>query len=269
MRVKQYPTIIVIILFMSLSCEETVTPPEIENIENLLVVNSILNPTDTIHYVEVTWSNPSFGILPDYDDEFVTDANVTISKGSTMESFTYDPRWQMYTLDAATFPIEENSEYQLRVEAAGQMISATTITKQRVPEVESYEFTSNRSLKVKWQDHAGTKDYYSVQAYLLREEIDFTNLIPFYFESGFVSDANRDGSILQDTGEGFDTVQNQDTLLITIYSFDELYVDYFEILDNYVGDDPFSEPTQLPSNIEGGLGIFAIVQQSDFKTRAQ
>ena len=260
---------IIIVLLLSLSCEEIVTPPEIENIERLLVVNGILNPTDTTYYVEVTWSNPSFGPLPDFEDLYVADANVTISEGNTSAAFSYDPLWRMYTLDAAAFPLEASSSYELRVEAEGRTALSTVQTKQPVPEVLSFEFSSNNSLTVRWMDISGSEDYYSVRAYLKREELDFTNMIPFYFESGFVSDVNRDGAVLQDTGQGFDSAQRQDTLLITIYSYDQLYVDYFELLENFVGDDPFSEATQLPSNIEGGLGIFAIVQQSEFKMRAQ
>lgn len=268
MHLRKYH-IITCILFLSFSCEETVSPPEIENIENLLVVNSILNPTDTTYFVEVTWSNPSFGLLPSFEDQYVTNANVTITDGERTGTFSYEPQWRTYTLDAQTFPIENDTEYTLEVEADGSIASATAVTKRGVPEVESFEFTNTRNLNVKWLDNVGTEDYYSVRAYLLRDEVDFTSMIPFYFESGFISDANRDGSLLQDIGEGFENVMNQDTLLITIYSYDEIYVDYFEILENYVGDDPFSEATQLPSNIEGGLGIFAIVQQSDFKMRAQ
>ena len=74
---------------------------------------------------------------------------------------------------------------------------------------------------------------------------------------------------MREVGEGFDGTRSGDSLSITIYRFNELYVDYFRVLENYVGDDPFSEPTQLPSNINGGLGIFAIVQQSDFKVRVE
>ena len=140
---------------------------------------------------------------------------------------------------------------------------------QQVPEIDSYEFRNNFRLSVQWIDNPGTENYYSVRAFLKREAPDFTNIFSYFFDSGFISDASRDGTILQDIGEGFDTPQSQDSLFITLYSYDELYVDYFEILDNYIGDDPFSEPLQLPSNIEGGLGIFAIVQQSDFKVRVQ
>lgn len=267
MKISKFIPLLVIGLF--LSCEETVTPPEIENIENLLVVNGILSPTDTIYYVEVSWSNPSFGRLPAFGSEFASNADVSISDGNTTRTFIYNDEWRMYVLDADNFPIAAGTSYQLRVEADGNVVIGSVTTKQQVPDVGSFEFTSNRNLSVTWKDIEGSEDYYSVRAYLQREEPEYTNVIPFYFDSGFISDSNRDGSILQDTGEGFDTVQNQDTLLITIYSYDELYVDYFEILDNYIGDDPFSEATQLPSNIDGGLGIFAIVQQSDLKVRAQ
>lgn len=252
-----------------LSCEEIVTPPEIENIEDLLVVNSILNPSDSLYYVEVTWSNPSFGLLPDFEDEYVTNAAVTITDGTLLGVFSYEEERRRYELDAATFPIQAGSTYRLAVSANGQEAFATVTTKTEVPSVESFEFRDNRDLSVSWRDIEGSEDYYSVRAFLKREEQDFINLIPYFFDSGFISDRNRDGSILQDLGEGFESTRSQDTLLITIYSFNELYVDYFEILENYIGDDPFSEPVQLPSNIEGGLGIFAIVQQSDFKMRAR
>ena len=123
MKITKLIAIVVVGLF--LSCEETVAPPEIENIENLLVVNGILNPTDTVYYIEVTWSNPSFGRLPDFGSEFVTVADVTISNGTNTSTFTYNDEWRMYTLDADDFPIEGGTTYQLRVEAEGKVVVAS------------------------------------------------------------------------------------------------------------------------------------------------
>ncbi len=243
------------------------TPPEIENIEDLLVVNAILNPKDSVYDVEVTLSNPSFGLLPQFDDEYVRDAEVTITNGSSLGTFVYNENWRTYRLNSSDFPLLDGEIYQLTVRAGGREAVGDYNTVHQVATVESFQIRDDLSLQVQWQDIAGTKDYYSIQAFLEREEVDFINRIPYFFDSGFISDGNRDGTILREVGEGFDGTRSGDSLSITIYRFNELYVDYFRVLENYVGDDPFSEPTQLPSNINGGLGIFAIVQQSDFKVR--
>ena len=233
------------------------------------MVNGILNPADSVYEVEVTWSSPSFGVLPDFEDVFVTNAAVSISNGITTADFTYDENARSYKLVSDDFPLEAETTYLLRVVADDHEVTSSVTTSLPVPEVESFDIRDDLSLVVNWQDTPGTDDYYSVRAFLERQELEFVNQIPYFFDSGFISDGNRDGTILQDVGEGFDRIQGSDLLVINIYRFDQQYVDYFRILENYVGDDPFSEPTQLPTNIEGGLGIFAVVLQSEFKLRAR
>ncbi|MEM7299111.1 MAG: DUF4249 family protein [Bacteroidota bacterium] len=49
-----------------------------------------------------------------------------------------------------------------------------------------------------------------------------------------------------------------------IISSNAIYFDYFRVLYDFQEDDPFSDPVQLPSNIEGGIGIFTAVQVSEF-----
>ena len=47
-------------------------------------------------------------------------------------------------------------------------------------------------------------------------------------------------------------------IYLAVSSITEDYYNYGKSLKNYDPQNPFSEPTLLPSNIEGGLGIFAL-----------
>ena len=47
-------------------------------------------------------------------------------------------------------------------------------------------------------------------------------------------------------------------IYMVISSITEDYYNYGKSLNNYDPQNPFSEPTLLPSNMEGGLGMFAL-----------
>ena len=123
MKIKRSLFQLLSTFLLSFGCEEVVTPPEIENIDNLLVVNGILSPLDSVYDVEVTWSNPSFGILPSFDEEYVRNAEVSITDGNTSATFAYNENWRLYRLEAAQFPLEPGTTYVLTAEADGQAIN--------------------------------------------------------------------------------------------------------------------------------------------------
>jgi Domain of unknown function (DUF4249) len=49
---------------------------------------------------------------------------------------------------------------------------------------------------------------------------------------------------------------------LILISCDEGYFNYHKSLENYSGNNPFSEPTLVSSNITGGLGCFGAYNQS-------
>ena len=95
-------------------------------------------------------------------------------------------------------------------------------------------------------------------------EFEFWDLF-FFDEDEFVSDINKDGQLLDAKAEVFSFGQRYDSLIVRVMTCTELYYDYYDILDEFVNDDPFADPVRLPSNINGGLGIFTSVNVTEIR----
>ncbi|MEM6644563.1 MAG: DUF4249 family protein [Bacteroidota bacterium] len=257
------------------SCEEVVDPPQINNIEDKLVVNAIFLATDDTLRVEVYRSEKAFGIRGNFrSSDLIPDAVVTISNGTETQSFAYSERLQVYQLAASAFPIDEVTTYQLKVSTEEFSVSALAIPNQKLNSLESFVINEDESLTVSWRDISGSVDNYRLAGLYISTTVEPDSSIirseqqRYFFGDDFTSDSDRDGQILAETGSafGFDPgqVNQNDSIAILIFNYNEIYEDYFRVASNFNFDDPFSEPVQLPSNISGGLGIFSIVQTSRF-----
>lgn len=249
------------------SCVETVTPPLIEDIEDVLVVNALLNPSDSVYEIEVQWAEPAFGLLPDYQEVHVTTASVAITGGNETATFIYDDLWGNYRLRSEEFAIEAGSTYTLDVSAEGVGVSATVVAPSKLTALERVEIVDENRLRIAWQDFGNEENYYRLFAETFESDPFYYSSNPIFFgqsTSEFYADTGDDGEIITKTSEE-NELTYYDSLQIYAGSYSPIYVDYFEVLNNYIGDDPFSEPVQLPSNIEGGLGIFSIYQIAEFR----
>lgn len=253
-----------IIAMMILSCEEEVTPPQVENAEDKLVVNGLIAPSFDEINVQVSLSKSAFGVI-DYDNsDIITDAQVTITNGVTERTLDYSASIEQYILSTDTYPIEEGVTYRIEVTADGITVFGEATVPRRILELESSKIVDNYKVEVFWKDLSNETNYYRIVADG-ESELGSEYRDPFFFDGDeFVSDKNRDGQLLSAKGEGYQYGNGYDRVNLRIISCEENYFDYYEILVNYEGEDPFADPVRLPSNIEGGLGIFAAVQISEF-----
>ena len=261
---------IIMLASLPFACVEEVKPPSLENVENKIVVNSVITPFLEEIEVEVSFSKKSFGIL---DDQFgnADDATVVISNGEQQETLTYDVETERYRISTATFPLKEGVTYRLDVTTnKGAAVYAETSLPKKITEVESLSYnTRNDRLAVSWIDIPGQENFYRISAasYFERDSGDddpyFIGQQDFSFNNdGFISDFNRDGQKLSARGDSFR--RDFDSVIVRIVTSNELYADYFYILRNFIENDPFVEPVNLPSNIVGGIGIFTAVQVAEF-----
>ncbi|MFK7952797.1 MAG: DUF4249 domain-containing protein [Ekhidna sp.] len=253
-------TLLFAIGIMILSCEEEVTPPQIEDAEDRIVVNGLIAPSFEQINVEVSKSRKAFGIIDFNNSDIIQNATVTISNGTEERSLTFDG--QHYSLSTTSYPIEEGVTYRITVTALGETVYGETTVPSAIPTLESAKFIDDFNIEVIWMDLVDQKNYYRVVANVDNDE-EYSD--PFFFGNDeFVSDFNRDGQLLSASGEGYIYGNSFDRAKVRIISSDQYYYDYYEVLVNYEGEDPFADPERLPSNIEGGLGIFSSIQVSEF-----
>ncbi|MEO9872649.1 DUF4249 domain-containing protein [Ekhidna sp.] len=255
-------------IFFLLACEEEVPPPDFDE-EEKLVVNSIISPFSEEIIVEVSVSRNAFGIIDgDFESDIVRDAIVTISDGTREVLIPFDDDQLHYSIPSFLFSLDEGKTFLLSVEANGESVYGETILPKRITELESVTLNQNNVLNVTWQDFTESDNYYRILATGFNSEFQFSE--NFFFESDeFISDTNRNGEVLSARGEGNEfATGGYDNVTVRIISSSSLYSDYFRILKNFVQDDPFADPVQLPSNIVGGIGIFEAVQVSEFTVEA-
>jgi hypothetical protein len=246
------------------SCEEEVSPPQIEKAENKVVVNGLIAPSLEQISIQVSQSRKAFGTIEYDDSDLIANAQVTISNGSSQGILVYDPEMRVYTISTSIYPIIEGETYRIDVETTiGAVFGETTIPK-RIVELSSAVLNQDNTLDVSWMDIENESNYYRVIA---EGEVggEFAYSDSFYFENDeFISDANREGELISAKGEGYPFGGGYENVIIKIISCNKNYFEYYKILVNYQGEDPFADPVRLPSNIHGGLGIFTSVQISEF-----
>ena len=245
-----------------IACETEVNPPDIEDAEDLLVVNSVISPALEEILVQVSISQKSFGVINNSND-LIDDAVVTISNGTDEEVLNYDDEFGAYRLSTSVFPIVEGGSYRLDVVAGSRQVFGETTVPVGTVNVDSYGFDRNE-LEVVWQDIEGQENFYRLAAQGYVSEFEFWDLF-FFDEDEFVSDINKDGKLLDAKAEVFSFGQRYDSLIVRVMTCTELYYDYYDILDEFVNDDPFADPVRLPSNINGGLGIFTSVNVTEIR----
>ena len=261
-----------------------------------LVLSCFLSPQDTVLKVNVSKSVPIYNNPADGNQESrVDDATVTLSDGtSTVRLALARANTGEYTIRANNLPILSGKTYYLNVTAPGgfQAEAFCTIPAQAHDAVSSIRLDSTLvnggigkeySLSVEWKDAPGEGDYYRLFAERpgsiqrgynpTDPEKPDTLYFPISFEQGeaYTRDLGQEGrrylvkngkfvSLFDPSGMG-----NSDGLErkinVVLLTTDRGYYEYHRSLENYVGDNPFSEPILLFSNVKGGMGIMSGYQR--------
>lgn len=257
------------------SCERD-ADVELPKTEPKLVLVSFITPQDTALKVTVTRSQPIFEPYSVNTNSAVADATVIMASTTASVQLTFDAALQYYTAPSTAFPINAGSSYTLTVTTpAGESAEATTTVPLNNP-VSGFSISMTDSLYADpnfiqltadftygMNDFAGEENRYRFfSAVIIRDTVtnDTTSL---RFVNQLFTDNNKDGQTIQATlrGEwsGYDPFGNQKVIGYDCWMFNvnHDYYKYHTSLYNYSGDDPFSEPTIIYTNVKDGLGVFA------------
>lgn len=279
---KHQLMLIPFILLLSLlwGCIEEVSDVNLPKVEPKLVITSFITPNDTIK-VKVTKSVPFNYNQPssNWETQYppIVNALVTLRNILSNQSVTIEFNQMLgyYMMLPSEFPIEYGQEYELKVSAPGlKSISAMSKIPGSNPELLNYKIDTIGTYTYQdWdgnsqnyydimctgtiKDVSGEKNFYSF-GLIIWEDSQYPEngyeTSGWYLGSVLFTDTERDGQEIS-----FRTnfsIMGWQKMLISIYSSDEGYFLYHKSVNNWQNDNPFSEPTPLYSNIDGGLGIF-------------
>jgi len=271
----------ILLLSFFWSCVEDVDDINLPKVEPKLVITSFISPDDTVK-VKVTKSVPfnyNQTNIPNWDEFFppIENAIVTIKNTETNHSITipYSTQFRCYLVAPTEFLVEYGKEYEINVSAQGvKSVYAKTTVPQQNPSIESFKIDTVATNTDYWEgssdsyydymctgtinDAEGVSNYYSVgliiweEYYYEWEDYYYTDI--WYTGGVLFSDTDRDG---QEISFKIDyTIANWSKKILYVVSCDEIYFRYHKSLYSTEEGNPFSEPSPLFSNIEGGLGVF-------------
>lgn len=211
-----------------------------------------------------------------YYDEFnlpiVDDALVTITYMGVTDTLQYVP-FVATSTDTIRFyfgfrSMQENNPnepFDLYIQdGEGREVTARTFLPTFVPiDTVEWEFNSRAEAFVQttFQDPQDQENFY--RAVILKKDNvgvagspgDSVSLDQTQVAFQFGDDFTTDGEVT--VGTNFDYVEG-DTVTTFIYQIDESYYNFLETVDaaEQANFSPFAQPTNIQTNIEGGMGIF-------------
>lgn len=258
-------------------CQSVVKDVKLPEQKPKLVVTCFISPSDSLISVRVMQSTPLYNYIDNSPDKNISNATVEISDGSKTTTMTFDYNTYCYTCKTSDFPLESGKTYYLKVTAptfdkvdATCTIPSTTNTSTSIDALDStlktnYNFTNIvYSLKFHFTDIANEINYYRV--FINTETVKDTSMYGYYNDVIFYldrnkeisSDKNNDGSITNFNATAYaSTPAKFKKITFYLLTTDRNYYEYYHSLSNYSSDNPFSEPTMIYSNINGGFGVFA------------
>ena len=299
--------------FLLLSCGESffdsIVEVEVPAHGSNLAITAHLSNLDEVSFIHVT---RTIGILDNQDAPPVTDAKVELySEGQLIQAYQYMELFEepgqngnslirdLYVAEAPK-KLEENKTYELRVStptygeiiATQPLMTPTTVISGTYEEngisgiFEDFETTGDEDdraeeIAIKFQDKAGEKNYYAVQA------IGFYGMStpngieeygePFYLspvdpttEEGtnalILTDATFEGKEYELKMAAFGETEGLKRIEVILYTITEDRYLYETTLINYQENDgnPFAEPVIIHENVSSGNGIFTMSSGSVF-----
>lgn len=214
-------------------------------------------------------------------DMFITDAKVTVSDGTTTEhlSFTINFQnlqnadWPMVYFVGDTLMGEIGKTYTLSIEADGKILTAFTTIPQII-EADSLWFKVDEgqdSLGYLWglySDDPNTNSFFRFFTKRLGRDNVYTPTYGSIIDDKFISGDTLEFSLMRGIGSytAADAYDDEelgyykigDTVVFRLTSIDQAHYDFWRTAEQEImmGQNPFSSPVQIRSNIEGGLGVW-------------
>lgn len=261
-----------ILFLLTVACEKIVTNVDLPDYEAKLVVQCFLSPENENIEVFVSESVPIFSTTQPGSTNSIINATVRLEGPGQNMILPFSEVKQRYILPASSFSVVGGETYRLYVSVPDgrQVKGSTTVPLALSQNLEITELEElpggygEYKLAMRMQDMPGEGNFYRVTAYQVFEDAFIggsTYTWELYFDKGetLVSDQGRDSYTFTYRSTFYcpDCKELQALLLTT----DEAYYRYHKSVYGFNGDDPFSEPVIVYSNIEGGLGVFSSYRQ--------
>jgi hypothetical protein len=197
--------------------------------------------------------------------DFVKDALVTLSDGTTTVTIPRDKNWSVFRMRAEQLPIVAGKTYYLSVRSpdglraeASCTVPASVVDISSVKRLPETDNKGQEKMVISWQDIPGEVNYYRVviMQYIIRDgEASLRNEVNY----DPLTDEGKDGQRLYSQRMEYRRSYPNEPNVLQLYNVDWPYYEFHRTFAIQVAnrDNPFAEPSLMYTNIQGGLGVFA------------
>lgn len=265
---------IILCLFLY-SCDKDVQNG-LPDFEPKLVVTSFLSTTDKSSSIAVTSNRPALGLTYPFPDPgnlsgWISDGENKIELNATDGKFSFT-RNEMPIINGKTYHLEVTNDQGLKATATctvpekfdyGLSIDTSTIFNEYTDRFGIFHRIKFLTITFNYRDQPEKNNYYSIIAentgYYQRDGRTVFETNKIFDKSKFKDkdELKEDNNISLSTILG--NINNYDSSFLKVYllNLEESYYLYHRSLADYKDDDnPFTEPTVIYTNVEGGLGVF-------------
>jgi len=269
---KESVYILILLVLAFTSCEKVAEDDNPPAVDQQMVLYGFISPEDPLTRIELTLSDPIFAGKNSTGEIIkVKDASVVIKDGAgNTSTLAYVDSTQQYMVGASLFAIVPGQTYTITATSGNKKVTASCT----VP-IDNPNFSQVKSQKTgepspsysgpyfrynyEWKDIAGRTDYYMVttaEAIVWGSDTTYQSIC----QSLPVDDMDNDGKTLSGLCEDFSYGRgvggSQFAIAFFLVTADVHYYEYHKRRIPYEQGNPFSEPYQQYSNVEGGLGVF-------------
>lgn len=253
------------ILVALLSCRKEVHL-KLPSAEMKPVAYCYISPQDSIISLSLSLAAPLY--IDNGSNLFkpVTDANIIITSNQGSGALIYNNTTEKYELKTNVYPIIEGRTYALKVTLTNGTISeASTSVPFNTIKIKSAETSTNAintttiiSCIIKYIDDINYSNYYCF--YINSLDTSGTDTISYFVNYREISkDASYNGIENGMNIKLIDSISVKKAIGFKYYLLNcsKEYYDFYNYLNNYYGDSPFTEPHSTYTNFKGGYGVFA------------
>ncbi|MCG9880064.1 MAG: DUF4249 domain-containing protein [Bacteroidia bacterium] len=227
-----------------------------------LVLFSFLSNENAQQTAFVSWSAPVIGSNQELKIE--PNANVyLVDESGVKVSFAFNQIMSFYVSPMNAISIEPGKTYTVVAVLGKDSVWGTTKIPLQAVKIDEYgmskvpspfEGEEKRRFTCKWTDIVNQENYYRIT---LDPKLDFPTDGLDEMYNGFYSDRQKDGETFATSFEinTYNPPGSQSKYTLNLLTCDYPYYEYHRRRVNYFGDDPFSEPSPMYTNVKGGLGV--------------
>jgi hypothetical protein len=256
-------------LFIVTSCEEDADNVRYPEFKQKIVISGYITPDKPYQFIKIY---RNLGLYGDWGIKPDPIQKITVSDG--LLEVPLDSTRLGYAIRSSDIQIREGKTYTLRVwKSTGLSVEAScTVPFKRIFDLKVDTVRSSSDIpgtkyytvNVLFTDIAGEENNYRLvcyQIYYYPVPRKLTNIhILTEPDKEFFDDRGKDGirSSIELGKSAISPADDSSFLKIYLLNLDKPYYNYYKSINKYVsGEDLFTEPVPVYSNVKGGLGVFA------------